>query len=123
MHKYKLQTLCFYHDLLPERQSHGFVTSCFSKGNLTSERLGENRQKQTCLQSLQLEYKSKLSYDFLTTFSQLSDYDESDKTSKHLESLCEDYWEQTNVKLGSSGRNTGRSLVQGIETSNKARVC
>ena len=39
----------FYHGLLPERQSHGHEASCLMWGHLTSERLGENRQEQTCL--------------------------------------------------------------------------
>ena len=39
----------FYHGLLPERQSHWHGASCFMWGPLTSERLRENRQEQTCL--------------------------------------------------------------------------
>ena len=45
----------FYHGLLPERQSHGHGASCFFRSPLTGEMLRENRQEQTCLQSLQLE--------------------------------------------------------------------
>ena len=44
----------------------------FLQGHLNSERLGENRQEQACLQSLQLE--SWLSHDFLKTFLWLSCY-------------------------------------------------
>ena len=46
-----LTTSCCYNGLLPERQSHGHGASCFIWGALTSERLRENRQEQTCLLS------------------------------------------------------------------------
>ena len=59
---------------LPKMQSHRYESSCFFRGHLTSERFGDYRQEQTCLQSLQLKQGSRLSYDSPITLDNLSHY-------------------------------------------------